>query len=105
MAGGSPVPSTRRRLPPPPCPLPPQAGGEGKFLWRERTGTAKLPHRLVQPLVIESAFERVQLLPEFLGVRGHNARIEGFAVAPALEQGEVVGAAVLLQHVEPQIPV
>src|SRR5216683_7942379 len=61
--------------------------------------------RLVEPLVIEGAFERVQLLPELLGVRGHDAGIEGLAVAPALVEGEVVRAVVLLQHIKPQIAV
>src|SRR6266404_645298 len=61
--------------------------------------------RLVQPLVIERTLERVQLLPELLGVRRHDAGIEGFAVAPALVEREVVRAVVLLQHIEPQIAV
>src|SRR4029077_4402891 len=62
-------------------------------------------HRLVEPLVIEGTFERVQLLPELLGVRRHDAGIEGLAVAPALVEGEVVRPVVLLQHIEPQVAV
>src|SRR5271169_1917206 len=64
-----------------------------------------LADRLVKPLVIQCAFERVQLLPEFLGMRGGDARVEGLAVAPGLNQREVVRTIVLLQHVEPQIAV
>jgi len=57
--------------------------------------------RVVQPLVIEGAFERCQFLPEVAGRRGHQALVEGFAVAPALNQGEMVQVAVHLQNIEP----
>src|SRR5215472_13949505 len=69
----------------------------------QRNGYATLMNCLVEPLVVEGAFERVELLPELPGVGSHDAGIEGLAVAPALEQGEMVRAAILLQHVEPQI--
>src|SRR5690242_3379468 len=68
-------------------------------------GRNGLANRLVEPLVIEGAFERVQFLAELLGVRGRDAGIEGLAVAPTLEQGEMVRAVVLLQYVEPQVAV
>ena len=56
--------------------------------------------RVVQSFVVERAFERRQLLPEVAGRGGHQAVIEGFAVAPALNQGEMVRPADHLQHVE-----
>src|SRR5262245_5533784 len=66
-------------------------------------GPTPLTDRLIKPLVIKRAFKRVQLLPEVFGVGGRDARIEGFLVAPAFEQGEMVRAIVLLEHVEPQV--
>ena len=39
---------------------------------------------LVQPLVVEGAFERGELVAEFFIMRRRHARIEGFAVAPYL---------------------
>src|SRR5262249_38324295 len=86
--------------PPSPRPLPAPTVGEGTST---RTG---LMHGLIQPLVVKRPFERVQLLAKFPGMRGGNARVEGFAVAPSLKQREVVRAGVvLLQHVKPQIAV
>ena len=64
-----------------------------------------LPHGLVQPLVIEGAFERRQLVAKFLIVRRRYTRIEGFAVAPYLDQGEMVRVPVPLHDVVPQIAV
>src|SRR5215831_4586587 len=64
-----------------------------------------LANRLIQPLVIKSTLERRQLLAEFLGMGCGGARIKGFAVAPRLDQGEVIGMPVPLQHVVPQIAV
>jgi len=60
-------------------PLPPRAGGKGiSFLG------LKLFNRLVEPLIVESAFERGELVAEFFIMRRRHARIEGFAVAPYL---------------------
>src|SRR5215470_7829965 len=58
---------------------------------------------LVHPLVIKRPFERRQLLSEVLGMGGNHAGIEGFAVTPDFDQGEMVRVAVPLQHVKPQI--
>src|SRR5215469_6529140 len=58
-----------------------------------------LTKSLVQPLVIERTFERRQLLAEFLGMGSSGAGVKGFAVAPRLDQSEVIGMPVPLQHV------
>src|SRR5215469_3916993 len=72
----------------------------GKFL-----ATGQLPYRLVQPLVVEGAFERGELVAEFLVVRRRHTRIEGLPVPPHLDQGEMVRVAVPLHDVIPQIAV
>src|SRR5690242_4219731 len=78
----------------------PQAGRERDPRSGRVRGSA-LADRLVEPLVIQRPFERIQFLPEFLGVRGGNARVEGLAVAPGLKQREVIRAGVvLLEDVE-----
>src|SRR5215467_10217773 len=64
-----------------------------------------LANHLIQPLVIKSTLERRQLLAELLGMGCGGAGIKGFAVAPCLNQGEVVGMPVPLQHVVSQIAV
>src|SRR5215472_9652825 len=64
-----------------------------------------LANHLIQPLVIKSTLERRQLLAELLGMGCGGAGIKGFAVAPRLDQGEVVGVPVPLQHVVSQIAV
>src|SRR6516162_1596708 len=64
-----------------------------------------LANRLIQPLVIKSTLERRQLLAELLGMGCGGAGIKGFAVAPRLDQGEVVGVSVPLQHIVSQIAV
>src|SRR5215472_1135776 len=64
-----------------------------------------LANRLIQPLVIKSTLERRQLLAELLGMGCGGAGIKGFAVAPRLDQREVVGVPVPLQHVVSQIAV
>ena len=67
-------------------------------------GTA-LTDRLVQPLVIKRTFERRQLVAKLLCMRRRHAGIEGFAVAPRLDQREMIGVPVPLHHIIPQIAV
>src|SRR6516165_1289180 len=64
-----------------------------------------LTESLVQPLVIQCTLERRQLLAELLGVGCAGTRIKGFAVTPSLDQSEMIGVAVPLQHVVLQIAV
>src|SRR5215470_1573889 len=75
-------------------PSPPASGWRGKFL-----ATGELPYRLVQPLVVEGAFERGELVAELLVVRRRHARIEAFAVAPDFDKGEMVWGPVPLHDV------
>ena len=63
----------------------------------------RLAQRVIEPLVIESALERRQLLAKFPGRRRHRARLESIAVAPPLDQSEMVRVAGPSQHVEAQI--
>jgi hypothetical protein len=65
----------------------------------------KLFNRLVQPLVVEGAFERGELVAEFFIMRRRHVRIEGFAVAPYLYKAEMVRMSVPLHDVIPQVAV
>src|SRR6516164_7030008 len=69
------------------------------------TWVIALADRLIKPLVIKGTFERRQLVAEFFGMGSGSTRIKGFAVAPCLDQSEVVGMAVPLQHIVVQIAV
>src|SRR6516162_533511 len=70
-----------------------------------RVRGSALADRLIEPLVIKGTFERHQLLAELLGVGCGGARIKGFAVAPGLDQSEMIGVPIPLQHVVPQIAI
>src|SRR6516165_1802681 len=85
-------------------PLSPRAG-RGRDPRSGRVRGSALADRLIEPLVIKGAFERRQLLAKFLGMGRRCAGIEGFAIAPRLDQGEMIGVPIPLQHVVAQIAV
>src|SRR5215472_13695425 len=84
--------------------LSPQAG-RGRDPHSGRVRGSALADSLVQPLVIKCTFERRQLLAELFCVRCRGAGIKGFAVAPCLDQSEVIGVPVPLQDVVMQVAV
>src|SRR5438309_10891232 len=67
---------------------------------RSRPAEAALRHRLVEPLVVERAKHGRELAAEFAGVLLHLVQIEGAAIGPGLDHGEVVRPAGLPPHVE-----
>src|SRR5215475_13365666 len=63
--------------------------------------TNVLAHGLEQPLVIKRAFERRELVAKLLVVRCGHAGVEGLAVAPYLDEREMVRMPVPLHDVIP----
>lgn len=72
-------------------------------VWELRL-SAPLLNGVIEALVVERAFERGQILAEIAGRGCRQARIKGSAVAPPLDDGEMIPpTGDPHEHVEPQI--
>src|SRR5499433_3268932 len=59
--------------------------------------------RIVPALVVECAGDRREHIAEFAGVGGKLVGVVGSLVGPKLHDGEMVGAVLLVHHVEAQV--